>query len=186
CPRRTGDRAGAPPAAASGGPRAGCRRRRWRRRGAVGGPAWSTRRTGAVGSHPHCAPRHRRAGRKPRRGPARRIVSGMGLTKVDRDEVQGALFEQWAVLEQLLRTLDDAEWRTPTVLPGWTVQDVAAHIIGTESMLDGRETPDPPGAAAAADHVRNPVGELNERWVESMRGDAPADVMDRWTALLAR
>lgn len=110
----------------------------------------------------------------------------MGLTKVDRDEVQGALFEQWAVLEQLLRTLDDAEWRTPTVLPGWTVQDVAAHIIGTESMLDGRETPDPPGAAAAADHVRNPVGELNERWVESMRGDAPADVMDRWTALLAR
>lgn len=110
----------------------------------------------------------------------------MGVTKVDRDAVQAALFEQWAVLEQLLRTLDAAEWRTPTALPGWTVQDVAAHIIGTESMLDGQETPAPAGGADAAGHVRNPIGEINERWVESMRGDAPAELMDRWTALLAR
>ncbi|WP_220471852.1 maleylpyruvate isomerase family mycothiol-dependent enzyme [Tomitella gaofuii] len=110
----------------------------------------------------------------------------MAVTKVDRDAVQAALFEQWSVLEQLLRTLDAEQWQAATALPGWTVHDVAAHIIGTESMLDGRETPPAPVGAAPAAHVRNPIGEVNERWVRSLRDVRPADLMDRWTALLAR
>ncbi|QDQ99093.1 maleylpyruvate isomerase family mycothiol-dependent enzyme [Tomitella fengzijianii] len=108
------------------------------------------------------------------------------MTRVDRDAVQAALFEQWSVLEQLLRTLDAGQWQAPTALPGWTVHDTAAHIIGTESMLDGQDTPPAPAGATPAGHVRNPIGEVNERWVLSMRPVRPADLMDRWTALLAR
>lgn len=110
----------------------------------------------------------------------------MAVTKVDRDSVQASLFEQWAVLEQLLRTLDDQAWSTPTALPGWTVQDVAAHIVGTESVLDGQEAPKTPDPVLHAAHVHGPIGELNERWVESMRRDSRAEIMDRWTLLLAR
>lgn len=110
----------------------------------------------------------------------------MAATKVDRDAVLAALFEQWSVLEQLLRMLDAETWLRPTALPGWTVRDVAAHIIGTESVLDGRPAPEAPEEFLSAEHVRNAIGALNERWVFSMREDSPERIMDRWTALIAR
>lgn len=110
----------------------------------------------------------------------------MAGTRVDRDAVLAALFGQWRVLEQLLRTLDAPAWHSATALPGWTVHDIAAHIIGTESMLDGAPVPGAAGEAEAEEHVHNPIGELNERWVRSMRGEDPAVLLDRLTALLAR
>lgn len=110
----------------------------------------------------------------------------MAATKVDRDAVLAALFEQWSVLEQLLRTLDAEAWLRPTALPGWTVRDIAAHIIGTESELDGRRAPEAPEEILSAEHVRNAIGALNERWVFSMSEDDPERIMDRWTALMAR
>jgi len=48
-----------------------------------------------------------------------------------------ALTDVWDRLDALLSGLDDDEWTLPTNLPGWTVQDIVAHIIGTEEMLRG-------------------------------------------------
>jgi uncharacterized protein (TIGR03083 family) len=36
-----------------------------------------------------------------------------------------------AALAELLSGLAEAEWETPSVCPGWTVRDVAAHVISS-------------------------------------------------------
>lgn len=73
----------------------------------------------------------------------------------------------WRSISELLDELDDDDWDTPTDLPGWTVRDVVSHMIGTEKMLAGHPSPPPP--ASLGEHVRNPIGEVNEAWVEARR-----------------
>lgn len=90
--------------------------------------------------------------------------------------VVDALAAQWTTLDQLASSLDDAEWQAASILPGWTIADVIAHIIGTESMLAGREVAATRDVAALA-HVRNPIGELNERWLDHFRGHDRESVM---------
>ena len=42
------------------------------------------------------------------------------------------LFEELqARLIELLTSLDDDEWRRPTIVPGWNVQHIAAHLLDT-------------------------------------------------------
>ena len=65
----------------------------------------------------------------------------MSSTAHRSEPVIGALLEEWAVIEDLLGGLDFTEWPTSTALPGWTVHDVVAHLIGTESRLAGDEEP---------------------------------------------
>lgn len=109
----------------------------------------------------------------------------MAHTIVPKAEIVPLLVEQWRVLEGLLADASAQDWARPTPLPGWSVQDVAAHIIGTESMLAGRPTPDAPVEVTEAAHVHNPIGSLNERWVESMRGDSPMQMLARWVEIMA-
>ena len=56
-----------------------------------------------------------------------------------KEPVVAALHDVWDRLDDLLAGLDDADWQRPTCLPGWNVQAVAAHVIGTENMLLGVE-----------------------------------------------
>lgn len=37
-------------------------------------------------------------------------------------------------LVEVLAGLDDAQWQSPSVCPGWTVQDVAAHVISAPQI----------------------------------------------------
>lgn len=77
------------------------------------------------------------------------------------------LADTWGHLSRLVHDLDPAGWDAPTECPGWDVRAHVAHVAGTEATLLGR--PSPP-AAAPATHVRNPIGEHNEAWVEHWRG----------------
>ena len=100
----------------------------------------------------------------------------MPLTVVDKDSITAALTAEWAALQSLAAQLTDEQWSAPSVLPGWTNADIVAHIIGTESMLDGRDV------EAAADitsrtHVKNPIGELNERWADYFRDKSREEVL---------
>lgn len=78
------------------------------------------------------------------------------------------LEREWTAFIKLCSDLDEAEWNHDTELPGWTVRDVVSHIIGTERMLANDEAPPPP--EEMGDHVRNPIGEANEAWVDARRG----------------
>jgi len=100
------------------------------------------------------------------------------MNDLSKERLVAALRTTWDSLLDLCRSLDTGEWDAPTDCPGWTVRDHVAHIIGTESMLAGRDRPDvevPP-----SDHVHNEIGELNEVWVQAYRlrpvGDVVADL----------
>ena len=67
-------------------------------------------------------------------------------------------------LDELLASLSPQEWATETECPGWSVQDNVSHIIGTESMLLGRDAPaHDPGEKP---WVKNPIGANNEVQVD--------------------
>ena len=86
------------------------------------------------------------------------------------------------LLEETLRAtiavgheLSDEEWELPTDCPVWTVKDHVSHIIGTERMLQGLPSAEVELAPSA--HVKNPIGEFNEREVEIRRARSGTEVL---------
>jgi len=90
----------------------------------------------------------------------------------------GILTATWDELATIGAELSESAWKQPTELPGWTVQDVLSHIIGTESFLQG--LPAAERCRDAGDHVRNPIGELNENEVAARRAMRGAAVLAEW------
>ncbi len=107
-------------------------------------------------------------------------------TVLDKNDTLTGLFASWDAIETLLDALPDDAWQTPTSLPGWTVHDVVAHIVGTELMLSGTPTPEPDGDVASREHVHNEIGALNERWVEHLRGESPASMLAKYREVTTR
>lgn len=105
-------------------------------------------------------------------------------TVLDKDEVLTGLFASWDAIDALLAGLSEEQWQTPTALPGWTVHDVVAHIVGTEMMLAGTATPDLD--VAGRDYVHNDIGALNERWVEHLRSESPASMLAKFRDITSR
>jgi uncharacterized protein (TIGR03083 family) len=87
----------------------------------------------------------------------------------------------WVSIVELGDGLDEDDWKSTTELPGWTVQDNLSHVIGTERMMRGDPTPE--NDPAPAEHVHNPIGELNEHWVEHYRDRSGAEVLDEFRQL---
>jgi uncharacterized protein (TIGR03083 family) len=98
------------------------------------------------------------------------------VTTIDRDRIVAVLDEQFDAILALTGDLDDGDWDRPTACPGWSVKDNVSHVVGTESMLLGRDNPevDLPDDLA---HVRNDIGRFNEAWVQWYRPRPPADVV---------
>jgi len=105
-------------------------------------------------------------------------------TVLDKDDVLAGLFASWDGIDGLLAALSDEQWQTPTSLPGWTVHDVVAHIVGTEKMLAG--TPTPEADVAGRDYVHNEIGALNEKWVEHLRSESPMNMLAAFRDITAR
>jgi uncharacterized protein (TIGR03083 family) len=74
----------------------------------------------------------------------------------------------------------------PSVLPGWSVQDVVAHMIGTESFLAGQVPPEPDRDPMELPHVRNEIAARNERWVLAIRPEEPKEVLGRFADITAQ
>jgi uncharacterized protein (TIGR03083 family) len=106
------------------------------------------------------------------------------LTLLDKSEVLDGLFASWDDIDRLLADVPAEAWSTPTSLPGWCVGDVVAHVIGTESMLLSEPTPE--HDVSSLDHVRNPIGELNECWVRHLSGESGARMLERFRSVTAR
>jgi uncharacterized protein (TIGR03083 family) len=86
--------------------------------------------------------------------------------------------ERQALL-QLLSDLTDDQWATPTVCPGWTVKDVALHVLGVDLgnlavQRDGFI--DASAAGPCGDEWEALVAfvaDLNETWVRAARRLSP-------------
>jgi|RhiMethySRZTD1v2_1073278.scaffolds.fasta_scaffold60970_6 uncharacterized protein (TIGR03083 family) len=87
-----------------------------------------------------------------------------------------ALDEVWTRIAALGAGLTEEEWKRPTEVPGWSVQDNMTHLTDLEAMILGRPAPDhaaPDGLA----HVKNDPGVRNERFVDARRGWTGADAL---------
>src|SRR5262245_40146570 len=81
----------------------------------------------------------------------------------------------WVSIGQLGATLSEPEWATSTDCPGWSVQDNVAHIIGIESMILGRPTPE--RELGDLPHLKNDIGRGNELWVDAYRDFSGSEVL---------
>src|SRR5215213_4635001 len=89
-------------------------------------------------------------------------------------EVLGALLN-------LLAGLSDDEWAAPTVCPGWSVKDIAGHLLGDDvGMLSRRRDGYRRGNAAIAgwDDLVAFINRQNAEWVETTRRLSPRLLCD--------
>jgi uncharacterized protein (TIGR03083 family) len=83
-----------------------------------------------------------------------------------RTVVSEGLIDELNRFEELVRPLSSKQWNTPTRCAGWTVGDVARHVIG--SMADV--------AAGRLDGLGSP--EVTQREVDERAGRSPAELAD--------
>jgi uncharacterized protein (TIGR03083 family) len=91
-------------------------------------------------------------------------------------DIFDAMEESMRSLEGVLETLTPAEWQLATGCPGWTVHDVASHVIGVECDTTGVARPE---HALPDDlgHVRDAKGKSMEVHVDYRRGLPDAEVL---------
>ena len=105
-------------------------------------------------------------------------------TIVDKEAVVDLLRHEYRALAEVCADLSAEQWETPTCLPGWTVRDALSHVIGAEAMLLGE--PAPAVDVSHITHMRNPVAEANEVWVEELRGTPGPQMLARLEDVTAR
>ncbi len=106
-------------------------------------------------------------------------------TNLAKPDVLDGLFASWSDIDDLLATLSPTDWATATSLPGWTVRDIVAHLVGTESMLQGVATPTADIDVSTLKHVRNDIGVMNEHWVWKLRGLTLAELHENFRRVTA-
>ncbi|MEO3756815.1 maleylpyruvate isomerase family mycothiol-dependent enzyme [Mycobacterium sp. B14F4] len=110
------------------------------------------------------------------------------VTVLDKAAVVAGLSAVWQDIDDLVSGLDESQWQAPTSLPGWSVRDVVAHVVGTESMLQGSDIPDTPEAdvdISTLQHVRNDIGAMNERWVRRLRTLPADELLEKYRTVTA-
>lgn len=86
-------------------------------------------------------------------------------------------------MTHLGRTLTEDQWKTPTLLPGWSVQDNYSHLIAIERMLQG--LPPTEHKSPKFDYIRNAFGATNENEVDARRHLSGKEVLHEWDDIIA-
>ena len=103
------------------------------------------------------------------------------MEPVGRIDVLDLLDEERAVLLELLASLQSDSWGLPTICDGWSVKDIAAHIVADDfgRLARGRDRFRASFIDAESwDELVARINALNEQWVEAMRRLSPILVMD--------
>ena len=90
----------------------------------------------------------------------------------------------WRSIGELCGSLSEAEWKTPTDCPAWSVQDQVSHMSGSESGILG--DPDPDHSPADVSHTRSEQGQRNEAVVDYRRSWTGQQVLDEFRANTGR
>ncbi len=90
----------------------------------------------------------------------------------------------WRSIDSLCSPLTEAQWKTPTDCPGWSVQDQVSHLVGAESNILGNPMPD--HTPKETGHVKNDVGQSNEVVVDYRRSWPGLKVLEEFRDLTGR
>ena len=95
---------------------------------------------------------------------------------MDKDEAWRVIHRERAALADLLETLTPEQWETPSLCEGWTVRDVAAHVIGAP----GFPLRQVPGAVVRArGNPNRMIHDEAQRWARRPTDEIVADYR-RW------
>jgi len=85
-----------------------------------------------------------------------------------------------AELLDLLRALSPNDWDMPTVCEGWSVKDVALHLLGGEigNLSKRRDDHTVGGTAKTWDELVEYLSHWNETWVDAARRISPRLLID--------
>lgn len=86
--------------------------------------------------------------------------------------------ERAALIDDLAH-LDDEQWREPSLCEGWTVHDVAAHLVGTARTTRL-------GFVVGLVRARFDFHRQNARGVERERGASPQETLERLRQVASR
>jgi uncharacterized protein (TIGR03083 family) len=89
----------------------------------------------------------------------------------------------WQSIEDLCATLTPEQWALPTDCPGWSVQDLLSHMVGTESKILGRSSP--AHTPQNAGRLPNAIAERNEVEVDYRRSRSGAQVLAEFREVTA-
>src|SRR5438094_596110 len=88
--------------------------------------------------------------------------------------------EERLALLQLLNALPDEQWANPTVCPGWSVHDLALHLLGDDigiisARRDGYREPRTPANLDLSQwaNLVAYINQRNEQWVQAMQRISP-------------
>jgi len=90
------------------------------------------------------------------------------------EPIVDVLAAEWQALADLSADFTEADWDTPTELPGWTVKDNYSHIAGTERAMQGVAPPQVD--LSGLDHLTAPSAAFTEPAVAARRATPGADV----------
>ncbi len=94
------------------------------------------------------------------------------------------LAQTWDDIDRVTRHLTSEQFAAATACPGWSVQDVLSHLVGFELMLSGEPVPDVEVGSPA--YVKNPIGEINEKFVVARRERDGREVVEEFRDVCAR
>lgn len=95
-----------------------------------------------------------------------------------------ALDDTWSSIHRLMHSQPLEAYHAPTACPGWDVQDVLSHLLGFEMMLRGAPVPTHEGSWPG--YVHNPIGEINEAFVQAHRGEPGPEVLEEFRVATRR
>lgn len=84
----------------------------------------------------------------------------------------------WRSITILCSSFTEELWKTYTDCPGWSVQDQMSHLVGVESGILGRPSPD--HTPSETSHVKNDVGQRNEVVVDWRRSSTGPQVLEEF------
>lgn len=77
----------------------------------------------------------------------------------------------------VLQNLEPEQWALATPCPGWSIADIAAHLIDLDSMAMGAPKVEHEPDWNSLPHVTSPSHQFTERGVDYRRGTPPAELL---------
>lgn len=113
--------------------------------------------------------------------------AGMDVAHIpDRAETMDIWQRELETIADLAAGLDDAQWRSPSPCPGWSVADLVAHVIDIELTLTDDPRPDHVPDWSALPHVSSDTDRFTEVGVDLRRGRPQPEVVAELRSVITR